>query len=716
MRIFTYLLLIVFPAIYASNASAHTDEAVNVKPFVVPEVKSWEGGQGFLALSGRIVVKSKELVEVASDLSADYEEMFGSALMIVQEDRLDVGDIVLSLNSKSDLGTEGYEMCIDSQVTIAAETARGVFWGTRTLLQIAEQQVSGELPRGNIKDKPEYELRGLMLDCGRKYIPMNYLQKLVKVMAYYKMNTLQVHLNDNGFKQFFGDDWARTQAAFRLECDTYPGLTAKDGFYSKKDFIDFQKHAEANFVEVIPEIDTPAHSLAFTHYKSSLASKEYGEDHLDLFNPEVYEFMDSLFREYLAGEEPVFLGKRVHIGTDEYSNADPEVVEAFRAYTDHYIRLVEEYDKQAVVWGALTHADGATSVKSENVVMDIWYNGYAEPTEMKEQGYKLVSIPDESVYIVPAAGYYYDYLECEELYESWTPATFGNKTFEENDPAILGGMFAVWNDHAGNGISIKDIHHRLFPALQTLSTKCWSGKETHLPFKDFNRQRLLLSEAPGVNELGLLGKPGQTVLTKDTLRSGEELAFEEIGYNYAVSFVVECASPEGESKGTELFRSAGAVVYLADPVEGKLGFARDGYLNTFDYTVQPGVKDTLTIEGTNKATRLLVNGKVRDALGPVTLYALHEKDKAHFQIPTDSDFVRTSPCPTNSEPFDPVEGASPYVPEMYIPSEKMYYQRTLVFPLRKVGAFKSNITSLTVKQAEEEKAPRPRRRSEKEID
>ena len=61
-----------------------------------------------------------------------------------------------------------------------------------------------------------------MIDVGRKYIPMDYLRQLVKVMAYYKMNTLQVHLNDNGFKQYFGNDWAKTPAAFRLESDFFP--------------------------------------------------------------------------------------------------------------------------------------------------------------------------------------------------------------------------------------------------------------------------------------------------------------------------------------------------------------------------------------------------------------------------------------------------------------------------------------------------------------
>lgn len=76
-----------------------------------------------------------------------------------------------------------------------------------------------------------------MIDCGRKFIPMPYLQDLVKIMAYYKMNTLQVHLNDNGFKQYFEHNWDKTYAAFRLESDTYPGLTARDGSYSKKEFI-----------------------------------------------------------------------------------------------------------------------------------------------------------------------------------------------------------------------------------------------------------------------------------------------------------------------------------------------------------------------------------------------------------------------------------------------------------------------------------------------
>lgn len=644
---------------------------VNPKPFVIPELTSWTGAEGQTALSGRVIVKSSKARSVADAWVADCQTMFSQRPTVVSG-RVQKGDLVLSLRADKKLGEEGYTLKIGDTVELTASTERGLFWGTRTLLQMLEQGHGTELAKGTTTDIPQYALRGFMIDCGRKFIPMSYLRDLTKIMAYYKMNTLQVHLNDNGFRQYFGGDWSKTQAAFRLECDTYPGLTAKDGSYTKSEFIDLQKLAEKNGVEIIPEFDAPAHSLAFTQYKPEIGSKDYGMDHLDLSNPETYTFMDALWKEYIGGKEPVFRGPRVHIGTDEYSNAKKEVVEQFRAYTDHYIRLVESYGKQAVLWGALTHANGTTPVKSKNVIMDIWYNGYADPAEMKKQGYKLISIPDGLTYIVPAAGYYYDYLNTQYLYEHYTPAVIGNQTFEENDPDILGGMFAVWNDHAGNGITTKDVHHRVYPALQTLAVKCWTGKLTALPYADFDAKRLSLSEAPGVNELGRLGKPGTVVFEKAAVTPGEELSVEEIGYNYSVSFTIEGRE---ETKGTELFRSSSAVVYLSDPEQGKLAFEHEGYRNLFNYRVPVGEKHTLTIEGSNKATRLLVDGELKEELGPKTLYVMRDQDRAHYQV----------------------KGTFSYEPVVYQPTDQIYYQRTLVFPLRKAGQFKSSVTNLSVK-------------------
>lgn len=630
-----------------------TRAAVNPKPFVVPELKQWTGKDGNFTpgKDTRIVCTSQnpELLRIARMFADDYQQMFGQTLSVAQG-KATSGDFVLSLSADKKLGEEGYAIKITDRVAISAPTPTGLYWSTRTLLQLAEQNQERSLPQGTIRDYPDYPLRGFMIDCGRKFIPMAYLQDLVKIMAYYKMNTLQVHLNDNGFKQYFEHNWDKTYAAFRLESEIYPGLTARDGSYSKKEFIDFQKQAASNFVEIIPEIDVPAHSLALTHYKPEIGSKEYGMDHLDLFKPETYEFVDALFKEYLEGDNPVFVGKRVHIGTDEYSNAKKDVVEKFRAFTDHYIRFVEGFGKQAVVWGALSHAKGDTPVKSENVVMNAWYNGYADPATMIKDGYQLISTPDGLVYIVPKAGYYYDYLNEPYLYKEWTPAHIGKAVFDEKHPSILGGMFAIWNDHVGNGISVKDIHHRIFSPLQTLSVKMWTGAQTGIPYETFNEKRALLSEAPGVNQLARIGKKPELVYERSTVAPGSTSDYPEIGYNYTVSFDITGAK---ESEGTELFRSPNAVFYLSDPIRGMMGFARDGYLNTFPYKVNPGEKATIQIEGDNCSTTLRVNGKVVDEMNTQKLYFNAGKDS-------------------------------------------MNYVRTLVFPLEKAGNFNSKVQNLKV--------------------
>lgn len=645
-----YLLKNLFLGIFLLCAACIELSAQNSKPFVIPELKEWQGKEGSFIPSdkSRIVYGDSSLKQIAETFAADWKELFGFAMQVT-DGKPQAGDFYLTLKSDKKLGKEGYTLSVTKSVTVTAPETTGVYWATRTLLQICEQTEDHQLPVGEIRDWPDYAIRGFMMDCGRKFIPMTYLRDLVKIMSYYKMNVLQVHLNDNGFKQFYNHDWNKTYAAFRLECETFPGLTARDGYYTKQEFVDFQLDAATQFVEIIPEIDAPAHTLAFSHYKPELGSKEYGMDHLDLFNPETYTFMDALFKEYLEGDEPVFRGPRVHIGTDEYSNKKKDVVEKFRAFTDHYIRYVESFGKQACVWGALTHAQGETPVKSENVIMSAWYNGYAEPKEMVKQGYKLISIPDGLIYIVPAAGYYHDYLDTEYLYEKWTPAHIGQVVFEEKDPAILGGMFAVWNDHVGNGISVKDIHHRLFPALQTLATKTWDT-QVSVPYEEFDSKRQLLSEAPGVNQLGRVGKRPGLVYENAELLPGESLPICEIGYGYTVTFDLEAVS---ESYGTELFRSPDAVFYLADPVSGLFGFARDGYLNTFNFRPYPGEKLTVKIQGDNASTSLSINGKLMEKM---------DIQKRYFNAGKDS----------------------------------MNYVRTLVFPLEKAGAFKSRITNLKV--------------------
>lgn len=621
------------------------------KPFVIPELKEWKGETGFFTpkQSVRIICDDPDLQKVARQFAADYKALFG-VLPEIAEGKPCKGDFFFTIKRDKKLEKEGYDIVIGDYVKVSANEPVGVYWATRTLLQMGEQYGNGNLPKGHIRDWPDYGIRGLLIDCGRKFIPMNYLRDLARIMSYYKMNFMHVVLNNNGFKAYFNDDWNQTYAAFRLECETYPGLTARDGHYTKKEFIHFQEEAAERFVEIIPEIDVPAHSLAFSHYKPELGSKEYGMDHLNLSHPEVYSFVDALFKEYLDGENPVFRGPKVHIGTDEYSNKKKEVVEQFRAFTDHYIKYVEGFGKQACVWGALTHAAGETPVKSDNVIMYAWYNGFANPKDMVQQGYNLISIPDGLTYIVPLAGYYWDYLNTERLYKQWTPAHVADVVFEEKDPAIIGGMFAVWNDIVGNGISVKDIHHRIFPALQTIAVKTWNIAPA-FSYTEFETKRQKLSEAPDVNQLGRIGDDENSLVYEtSSITPGSELPYTEIGYDYTITFDMEAAN---ENYGTELFRSPNAVFYLADPVKGMFGFSRDGYMNTFAFRPYPGEKISVKITGDALSTSLFINGQLIERMGIEKRY-LNEAEKQN-------NFIRT-----------------------------------LVFPLKNAGNFKSKITNLKV--------------------
>ena len=621
------------------------------KPFVIPELKEWKGATGFFMpkQSVRIIYGAPGFQKIARQFAADYKALFG-VLPEIAEGKPCKGDFFFTIKRDKKLEKERYDIVIGDYVKVSANEPVGVYWATRTLLQMGEQYKNGNLPKGHIRDWPDYGIRGLLIDCGRKFIPMNYLRDLACIMSYYKMNFMHVVLNNNGFKAYFNDDWNQTYAAFRLECETYPGLTARDGYYTKKEFVHFQEEAAERFVEIIPEIDVPAHSLAFSHYKPELGSKEYGMDHLNLSHPEVYSFVDALFKEYLDGENPVFRGPRVHIGTDEYSNKKKEVVEQFRAFTDHYIKFVEGFGKQACVWGALTHAAGETPVKSDNVIMYAWYNGFANPKDMVQQGYNLISIPDGLTYIVPLAGYYWDYLNTERLYKQWTPAHVADVVFEEKDPAIIGGMFAVWNDIVGNGISVKDIHHRIFPALQTIAVKTWNIAPA-FSYTEFETKRQKLSEAPDVNQLGRIGDDENSLVYEtSSITPGSELPYTEIGYDYTITFDMEAAN---ENYGTELFRSPNAVFYLADPVKGMFGFSRDGYMNTFAFRPYPGEKISVKITGDALSTSLFINGQLIERMGIEKRY-LNEAEKQN-------NFIRT-----------------------------------LVFPLKNAGNFKSKITNLKV--------------------
>ena len=486
--------------LYCLSVACFIVSAQEPCPSVIPALQQWKGGNGklFLPAEGRIVVNPDnevQLLSTARILVDDLKELMDWNYTIkIGKPRKN--DIYLSLiNTDKELGDEGYVLVTNHYASIKAPTAKGLFWGTRSLLQILYNQ-QGKLPKGTARDFPKFPNRGFMLDVARKFFTLDYLRKYVKILSFYKMNEFQIHLNDNGFPQFFNNDWNMTYAAFRLESERFPGLTAKDGSYTKQEFSDLQRMGMDYGVNVIPEIDVPAHSLAFTHYKPEIGSKEYGMDHLDLYKDETYYFLDTLFDEYLSGEHPVFIGTDVHIGTDEYNKKEAE---QYRYFTDRYLKYIEKYGKNPRMWGGLKWLPGKTPVKAEGVTVNAWSYDWIDPEASLKDGYQLINTCDTYLYIVPGAGYYREFLDHKWIYESWSPWLMNrNQTLPEGTPGVLGGMFAVWNDMCGNGISEQDVHFRSFPAVQVLAEKLWKGDEKTVPYETFEALCHVMPEAPGV--------------------------------------------------------------------------------------------------------------------------------------------------------------------------------------------------------------------------
>ena len=413
-------------------------------------------------------------------------------------------NVSVAMCADAGLGEEGYTMKIaPGSVKIVAGGETGRVWAWQTIAQL--KAAGAKAPCGDIRDVPKYRLRGFVIDVARMFHSMDFLRDLARTMSYYKMNLLHVHLNDNEIapKNKPDVDWSKMYAAFRMECETYPGLTAKDGHYTKKEFREFMLFCKSIGVTVVPEFDVPAHALAFTRVRPEFASAEYGADHFDLSkSDQILAWLKPLFAEYMTGAEPVFAGLYMHVGTDEYNKKEAE---KFRAFTDSMLKMVADFGYKPCAWGALTHASGKTPVKAgRDIIMDIWYNPYYQPAEALDAGYTIVSVPDGFVYIVPYAGYYYDYLNCKHLYESWEPRIVGNYTVPDGYmDKLAGGKFALWNDcegrkKDGTPYTESDNWDRIHPALQTLSQKFWRGAEGNPPWEFFAALADSLSEPEGV--------------------------------------------------------------------------------------------------------------------------------------------------------------------------------------------------------------------------
>ena len=476
-------------------ASAGAEE-VNSRPEITPALTEWKGKKGFFTVenSGRLVLQSgreEELTEAAEEWKDIWDTLAGGELTVVSgtEDALEKGDIYLGFADRSmGLREEGYLCDISREsIRLKAEKEQGLLWGTGTLKQLLLKVQEGAqgIPCGVIRDYPRYAVRGFAIDIGRRMVSMDTLKQIVLYMSDNKMNNLGIHLNDNEILATSGknDTIANAftaYAGFRLESDTRnkkgEGITSLDGALTKEEWKAFTRWAQGKGVQVIPEIDTPAHSLSITRVfpEYALADEPDNVDHLDLSKKGTLELVQTIWKEYLEGEDPVFPEEGVvHIGLDEYYGSGEDL----RKFANEMIAMVQESGRSVRLWGSLSRADGKTKVVSDKVQMQIWSTEWADPEDMYEAGFSIINSLNSNLYIIPGGGY--DRLDTQAL-QQWEPNRFSTGARAEVLPAysprMAGAVYCLWNDTIGSldvGITEEGMLERFLEPLPLLSEKLW---------------------------------------------------------------------------------------------------------------------------------------------------------------------------------------------------------------------------------------------------
>ena len=643
------------------------EEGDNAKPAVIPELAEWKGAKGgeFAVKDGsRIVVANKDkaaLQRAATEFQKDYKDILGKDLQIVYADSANAGDFFFTLvEAGTGLKEEGYNLKIDDSVTVEAETSTGAYWATRSILQILKQ-TDGTIAKGEARDYPKYEVRGFMLDVARRPFSKKIVDEVAKTMSWYKMNDLQLHLNDNYiFLEEYtkaGEDPMTAYEGFRLESNIKADgnlnkvdLTSDDIYWTKDEMRSMIQDYREIGMNVVPEFDTPAHSLSFTKVRPDLRFGTSGRenDHFNLHDKysDSLEFVTGLWDEYLKGDNPVFDQETtVNVGTDEY---DGRYAEQFRRFTDDLLAHVQENGNQVRLWGSLSMRKGNTPVRSEDVQMNIWNDGWANPKEMYKEGYDLIDMNDGTVYIVPAAGYYGDYLNKQHLYSNYDPAKrMGVPVGSEQ---TLGGAYAIWNDMVdkkANGLSEMEIYDRFNDAAPFYASSLWGDEEK--TYAEATEVSEAVGEAPRTNAYDKVDSKGDTIVSydfdeglndesgngydaKDAVNAKvEDKAFVLNGKESYVSTPLDRVGPGKELSFDITMKKPGMpgeILFEADAEygtydirimeDGTLGFTREGYDYSFGYKLPVNQKVSLTIRTDGDVTSLIADGKKYSATGSYT--------------------------------------------------------------------------------------------------
>jgi hexosaminidase len=389
---------------------------------------------------------------------------------------------------------ESYRLDIsNSGARLNALTTLGVMHGLQTFLQLVQTTRAGfAVPAVSIEDSPRFPWRGLMIDVGRHFIPLDVLKRNLDGMAAVKLNVFHWHLSEN--------------QGFRIESKKFPKLQSmgSDGLYYTQDEVrGLIAYARERGIRVVPEFDMPGHATAWFVGYPELASgsgpyqieRQWGvfDPAMDPTREETYKFLDAFIGEMAA----LFPDQFFHIGGDEVNgkewDANPKIRAFMRAhglkdnndlqayFNQRVQKIVAKHGKTMLGWDEILRPD-----LPRDIVIQSW-RGPDSLAQAAKQGYRgLLS-----------SGYYVDLMWSAERHYATEPLSGAAASLTtEEQKRILGGEACMWSEY----VSPENIDSRIWPRTAAIAERLWSPQEV----RDVNSmyQRLAVV-SNGLDRLGL---------------------------------------------------------------------------------------------------------------------------------------------------------------------------------------------------------------------
>ena len=417
-------------------------------PSLVPWPRAVKRASGALALTAecRIVAAGSGLEALAKVLR-DEIYLLSAVRLGVAEGPPRAGDIVLDL--APELKGEQYTLTVDDRAIVRGGNYRAVAWGTVTLLQ-ALDAADGEVrvPRMTVDDKPVARYRGLLIDVARKWHPVETLRPLIEMCRLYKINYMQLHLNDQQSVTFPSKAFPELQSSYKGQRRTY----------TLEELTGLVRYADERGVTLVPELEGPGHHAGALR---KLWGRE-GTSCLDMGSERTYEGLDTLIGEIC---EVFASSPYVHIGADECSLGGVGKSEEERAFMarhgltgprglyNYYIarvnQIVKRHGKQTICWEGF-HGDGGGGVKiPTDIVVMPFESAYNPADKLVRRGYTVINTAWKPLYVVNARKWPAQY-----IYESWNLWLWEhhrNKRchiqLERTDP-VLGAQMCAWEQRA----------------------------------------------------------------------------------------------------------------------------------------------------------------------------------------------------------------------------------------------------------------------------